>query len=553
MRHKLLPFQQFKEKTINFKKKPPEDIFWRIYLLPIFAVIIFLNLITRLFQITIVKGAYYRSLAENNRIREIALEAPRGTIFDRKGFVLVYSKIENEKVKRIYQENEAFAHILGYRQLASAEEIKNDFCPEKLKLNDKVGKQGIEKIFDCLLRGKKGKKLVEVDAKEKVLKTLTVISPQKGEDLRLSIDLELQKKAFELLKEKKGAIVASKPKTGEILILVSSPSFNPQDFEEENQSAIKKYLEDKNQPLFNRATNGVYPPGSTIKPMIAASALEEKAIDEKFLVEDTGVIKAGPSTFGNWYFLQYGKTEGMVDVVKAIRRSNDIFFYKTGEKLGPEKIKKWLEKFGFGQKTKIGLDEEEGLIPSVFWKKETLKEDWFLGDTYNLSIGQGYVLITPLQVNLATAVFANGGYLCKPKLLKINNNGEAHSSASLQPECHSLNLSQKSLNLVLEGMKQACLPGGTGWPLFQFKVQSSKIKVGNQEKVKSQEIPVACKTGTAESQDKDKNPHAWFTVFAPFDNPEIVLTVLIEHGGQGSDIAAPIAKEILKSYFERWE
>jgi penicillin-binding protein 2 len=188
------------------------------------------------------------------------------------------------------------------------------------------------------------------------------------------------------------------------------------------------------------------------------------------------------------------------------------------------------------------LGEEEGLIPSSFWKQETFADRWYLGDTYNLSIGQGYVLVTPLQLNLATAVFANGGYLCKPKLLKDEI-----------PECKSLGLSKKTLDLIGQGMKQACSPGGTGWPLFKFKVQSSKFKVENQEKVEEQEIQTACKTGTAESHDKTKLPYAWFTVFAPFEKPEIVLTVLIEEAGQGSDIAGPIAREILKSYFERKE
>ena len=249
--------------------------------------------------------------------------------------------------------------------------------------------------------------------------------------------------------------------------------------------------------------------------------------------EDTGVLKAGPLEFGNWYYLQYGKTDGMVDIVKAIRRSNDIFFYKTGDALTPVKIKKWAELLGYGVNTKIGISEAEGLIPSPFWKEETIKDKWYLGDTYNLSIGQGYVLVTPLQVTAATTVFANGGYLCNPQLLKLKS--KTSSRADSLNTCKKLPVSQKTLDLVRQGMLEACTTGGTGWPLFDFKPS------------------VGCKTGTAESHGEESLPHAWFTVFAPFDKPEIALTVLVEEAGQGSDIASPIAKEILATYFNRSE
>jgi penicillin-binding protein 2 len=239
---------------------------------------------------------------------------------------------------------------------------------------------------------------------------------------------------------------------------------------------------------------------------------------------------AGTLSFGNWYFLQYGKVEGMVDVIKAIKRSNDIFFYKTGERTGVEKIKKWADIFGLGKPTKIGFDEAEGIIPSTFWKKEVLKENWYLGDTYNLSIGQGYVGTTPLQTVLVTGVFANGGYLCKPQLLKVGTIHELSLQEFSKPKCKITRF--KNLSLIREGMKQACSAGGTGWPLFDFKIQT------------------ACKTGTAESHAKSGLPHAWITVFAPYENPEIALTVLVEEGGQGSDVAGPIAeisKPILKA------
>jgi penicillin-binding protein 2 len=544
-KNKLFFLNKGESKHLNFSNRTNRllEISFFIY---VFGVSIFLViLLLRLFQLTIVKGQYYRQLSEQNRTKEIVIEAPRGEIRDRKGFLIagnippeintnLNQLKKNERItsKRVYQASDITASLIGYRQIADENDLKNDNCPYKLKLGDKTGKKGVEKLFECLLRGRSGKKLIETDAQGKPLKTITVLPPESGETIQLSVDLELQKKAYELIKDKKAAIIAVVPKTGEVLVDVSTPSFNPQDFEDQIDNNIKKYLTDKENPLFNRVTEGIYPPGSLFKLAIATAGLEEKAIDEKTQIEDTGILHAGSLTFGNWYYLQYGKTEGMVDIVKAIRRSNDIFFYKTGEKTGVDQIKKWAEILGYGKKTGIGLDEAEGLIPSTFWKEETLKDRWYLGDTYNLSIGQGYVSVTPLQTVMVTSVFANGGYLCQPQLLKVGTIHEL-SLQGIKPYCKKLPISQKTISLIREGMKEACSTGGTGWPLFDFKPQT------------------ACKTGTAETPNKSGQPHAWITVFAPYDNPEIALTVLIEEGGQGSDVAGPIAKEILKAYFGR--
>ncbi|MBI5122873.1 hypothetical protein HZA75_03365 [Candidatus Roizmanbacteria bacterium] len=541
---KLPYFQKGNSKGIRFfsaNNQLVENAFF-IYIAIIFFFLIVLFL--RLFQLTIVKGNFYRNLSEQNRIREINIEAPRGEIVDRKGFIIAQnlSPNINQKIissKRIYQSPEAIAPFIGYRQIADNNDLKNDRCLYKLQLGDRTGKKGIEKLFDCQLRGQSGKKLVEIDAQGRYLKTVNIISPKSGDKIQLALDLNLQKKSYELVKNTKAAIIITKPQTGEILVSVSSPSFNSQDFEDNINNNIRNYLIDKTNPLFNRVTEATYPPGSLFKLVVATAGLEEKAISDKTEIEDKGSIKAGSSTFGNWYFLSYGKTEGMVNIVKAIRRSNDIFFYKTGEKTGVDKIKKWADIFGLGKRTQIGLDEAEGIIPSTFWKKEILKENWYLGDTYNLSIGQGYVGTTPLQTVLVTGVFANGGYLCKPQLLKQNVG-----------VCKKLPISQKTLSLIREGMKQACSTGGTGWPLFEFSIRSDPARQEQQGQTLKR-IQVACKTGTAESHVKNGLPHAWITVFAPYENPEIALTVLVEEGGQGSDVAGPIAKEILKAYFER--
>ncbi len=524
----------------------------------LFVIVFLVVLALRLFQLTIVKGEYYRGLSEQNRIKELLIEAPRGEIIDRKRFVIAQNTLPDINLNkdritsgRIYQTPLPIAPLIGYRQLADPHDLQQDNCLQKLKSGDKVGKKGVESLYECQLRGTAGKKLVEIDAKGKYLHTLTVLPPKAGETIQLAFDWQLQQKTYELIKDKKAAVVGVSPKTGEILVFAASPSFNPQFFEDGKTVDASRYFTDEAKPLFNRATEATYPPGSLFKLVVATAALEEKAITNETLFEDTGTISAGPLKFGNWYFLEYGKTEGMVDIVKAIQRSNDIFFYKAGEAAGVDKIKKWADILGLGKKTNIGFDEAVGLIPSPFWKAETIKDRWYLGDTYNMSIGQGYLGVTPIQMAMLTAVFANGGYLCQPQLLKIQN------SESRIQNCKKLPISDKTLGLIREGMKAACTTGGTGWPLFDFKIaipiQPTRLYEASRSAA-FQPIQTACKTGTAESSQTGSSvPHAWITVFAPYDNPEIVLTILVEEAGQGSDIAGPIARDILKAFFERSE
>lgn len=536
--------------NIDFRRKKNISNQFFFYIFIVLVMIGSLIIVLRLFHLCIVKGNYYSLLSEENRVREIVIEPARGKIIDRKGFVVAENKPADKSVRsdrffsqRIYQAGEAMAHLIGYRQLADDEDLTQDNCMNKLSIGDKVGKKGVEKLFQCKLRGKPGKELIEVDASGKYLRTITMMPPIDGDTIQLAVDLQLQKLAYELIKGKRGAVVGIKPQTGEVLVLTASPAYDPQKFEDKDSSTISQYFTVKDKPLFNRATDAAYPPGSVFKPFVALSALEEKKIDSTTLIEDTGSIKAGPLTFGNWYFLQYGKTEGMVNVVKALQRSNDIFFYKTGEIMGPEMIRTWADRFGFGEKTNIGLEEVAGLIPSPFWKMETLKEKWYLGDTYNLSIGQGYLLVTPLQMAVATAAIANDGVLCMPQLLKTAKNNQ----------CKKLSVSQKNIFLVKEGMRAACTTGGTGWPLFDFAVNTDAKSAVSTASASLTKLQTACKTGTAESHAVSGIPHAWFTIYAPSENPEIVLTVLLEEAGQGSDMAAPIARDILKAYFERKE
>jgi penicillin-binding protein 2 len=349
-----------------------------------------------------------------------------------------------------------------------------------------------------------------------------------------------------------------KPTTGEVLVFVSSPSFDPSFFER-GDLRVSEIFNNKEKPMLNRITEGVYPPGSIFKPIVATGALEGGYFTDKTIIQDNGFVMAGALRFGNWYFLQYGKTEGPVDMIKAIQRSNDTYFYKVGEKMSPEKIQTWAEKFGLGSPVGIGFDEAEGTLPSPFWKSETLKEQWYLGDTYNYSIGQGYLSTTPFQMAYALLPFGNNGFQCKPQLIK-----------GVPPECKKLAIKQSTLDVINEGMKRACTAGGTGWPLFDFKIKIKNVETPHGASVQNkldngktasnsadfnrfQPISTACKTGTAESHAKSGIPHAWIQVYAPSEKPEIAITVLVEEGGQGSDIAAPIARDVLKAYFERVE
>lgn len=464
----------------------------------------------RLVYLQVVEVKYYRLLADENRIKQERIPAERGKMVDRYGEVLTLS--------------EANAHVLGYVGEVNEEEVV------KLYLKAMVGKMGLEKQYDQRLRGVDGLSILEQDAQGNVLRELKRIAPVKGEVLQTTLDAGLQKKAFELMDNRKGAVVVSNPSTGEILALVSSPSFDANN--------LTKYLDDEDLPLFNRAIGGEYPPASTYKIVTATAALEEGKIDATTKIEDTGELRVGPYRFGNWYFDQYGKKEGLLDVIRALARSNDIFFYKLGEYLGINNLADWARYFGLGSKTGIDLEgEAEGLMPDPKWKETVIMDKWYLGDTYISAIGQGNILTTPLQINQMMSVIASRGEWCRPHLIK----SEIRNPKS-EKFCRKLDISEKTISLVTEGLKQVTETGGTAWPFFDFKVKDKRIYV-------------AGKTGTAEfGQQEDKaniKTHAWFTAFSPVEKPEISVTVLLEAAGEGSYQAAPVAKELFTYWFER--
>lgn len=553
-------------------------------------------LLYQLTKLQIVKGDYYRALSDSNRTRTTLVFAPRGVIFDRNNVPLTYNipgfrQIKKERTRLIprdkaleliakddrsifvdslreYPFKDAMAHVIGYIGQITPEQVKNaDFS--QYQITDLIGKSGIEYEYESLLRGINGKELIEVDATGKKIRTLGQTDPVPGQNVTLTLDSKIQKIAYEAMRDvPKGAVVVSTP-DGQILALLSKPSFDPNLFtlDESYRATDTAYpsvagiLTGANQPLLDRAIGGTYPPGSTYKVVMAAGALESKKIDEDYTVNDKGSIKIGPYSYSNWYFTQYGRTEGEVGVAKALARSNDIFFYELAAKIGLKTIVSTSSQMGVGKKLGIDLPgEEAGVLPDEAWKKRNVGEDWYLGDTYIYGIGQGYLLTTPLQVNFWTGVIANGGKLYKPRMLK----------SSPSEVINKTFLSKSSLDLVRKGMIQACETGGTAYPFFDFKVNNKDLVVdgknitetaistssavsasGSADLKNMRHVVVACKTGTAEHGGKDDKPHAWMTLFAPAYDPEIVVTVLAEDIGEGSSVAGPIAKKIVEAYFEQ--
>lgn len=579
-------------KTTGRRNPSGKEYHIREIFLPVFLFLIVGGLLVKTFWTQVVRGDYYRGLSDTNRIKTIPVHAPRGVVLDRNGKPLVYNipgfretvkgktkvltndealtLIANGKKDleidslRSYPYKEIFSHVLGYIGQISPVELKQSNFSD-YSSNDLVGKMGIEDEYESMLKGTDGKELVEVNSMGETVRKLGETDPIAGENITVDLDLNIQKAAFSAMSDvKKGAAIVSSPR-GEILAMLSKPSYDPNLFtlgETYHVSSSSGYpsllsvlTDSSNQPLLDRAISGTYPPGSTFKLVVASSGLQNKIIDENFTAEDTGIIKVGDFSFSNWYFTQYGRTDGQVNIVKGIQRSNDVFFYKLGEKVGVDKISKTAAVFGLGKK--LGLDlpgESSGLVPTKEWKEKEIGEPWYLGDTYHYAIGQGYLLTTPLQVNMWTQIIASGGSLYRPHILK---------NKKLDEPLRTNLIDNNTDSLIRQGMIEACSPGGVAWPLFDFKVKNSRLKIDGKNFLEApqatasadfkdyRKVSIACKTGTAEHGGEKTLPHAWITLFAPAYNPEIVVTVLSEESGEGSNIAAPIAKKILEDYFTR--
>lgn len=609
IKFKYAEYQYFSEKENDLNEKA-RTIFWPFYLV---GLIVFLALVTQLVNLQITQGSWNKVLAKGNRIQSQHVSAPRGIIYDNKGKSLVLNDasyylsiyplnlpkneldrnvaLENisqatgiplteikDQVKqksssqaspivirdnldrdtalllevetknmtavavekrptRNYTSINGLSQVIGYIGKVTEAELKSN---SNYQADEWVGKDGLEKTYQSYLKGHDGINEIEVDSRGRVQRVLSNMSPEPGDSLTLTLDSGLEAEMSRILQSelektnsKAGSVVAINPKTGGVLGMVSLPSYDNNLFSKGiSPGDYQKLINDPLKPLFNRSIAGTYPSGSAIKPLVAAAGLQDGTITGNTTLDTSiGAIKIGSWVFPDW------KVHGLADVRKAIAESNDIFFYAVGggwdkiKGLGAEKLHDYLVKFGLSKPLGIDLPgEANGLVPTPAWKQKVKKEAWYLGDTYHMAIGQGDVLVTPLQMANAIATIANGGELLKPYLVQDIKDSNGKLVSSTQKNILNKDfISSDNIRIVQEGMRQAVLSGSAQ----QFKDMS---------------VEVAAKTGTAQFGDQDKT-HAWMVAYAPYNDPQIAIAVIVEGAGEGYAAAGPVVKGSLNYFF----
>lgn len=435
---------------------------------------------------------------------------------------------------RIYPADELAAHLLGYVGEINESELNS---PEWASHNpgDVIGKVGIERYYNETLTGIDGQRRVRVDNRMNTREVLGIKEAQPGKDLKLTIDLDLQAVAELAMQNKRGAVVALDPRTGEVLAFVSTPAFDPNHFVGRIVNREWRALnEDPYKPLFNRATQAQLAPGSTVKPLWALAALEAGVIDENFTVHCSG----GANWFGRYFKCHKKDGHGTISLHTAIAQSCDVYFYAVANKLGIDKMAELGELAGFGHKTGIDFPgEKEGTMPSSKWKIRTQREKWYAGDTISVAIGQGYMTVTPLQLAHAIGGLAMGGNWKRPHLVKADTPADEAAQPAQTPRFQPENIAK-----VISGMYAVVNEWGTA---AASRIPGIEMcgKTGSAQRA-SNELMKAKKMG--ESFDDD----AWFVGFAPRQSPEIVVAVLFENGIHGP-LAAPVARDVVKAYFDK--
>ncbi|HPX61786.1 MAG TPA: penicillin-binding protein 2 [Deltaproteobacteria bacterium] len=585
----------------------------RVLLLSFAVAMLFFLLLLRLWHLQIMSGDDYRDMSENNRLRFLPVAASRGAIMDRSGKVLVSNrpsfslavipqevkdrealltrlasllKLDRDEMAQrwdkgrgkakyypivlasgisrdqveIIEENRLYlpgvevemkpvreyaqgllaAHLLGYIGEVSEDELNSsgfeDYYP-----GDYIGKNGVERSWEKELHGSDGGRELEVNARGQVLRTISETYPTPGNSVVLTIEAAVQKQAELAFGAQAGAAVALDVNTGDVLAFVSNPVYDPALFSGKIPAdKWKRYLEDKRRPLENKALTGMYPPGSTFKMVTALAGLEAGVIDRSTTVTCRGYHESGSSRFNCWNRRGHGQT----NLKKSLRESCDVYYYQLGEKIGMEQIAGTARKMGLGAPLGIGLKNEKGgLIPGAEWKQKRFGKRWFQGDTITASIGQGYVLMTPIQLASMTATLASEGKVYRPRVVKRIVDADGKTVKEYPPELVAeTGIPAEHFRLVKQGML-SCVndPGGTGSMarLYEVKVAG---KTGTSQVVKLRD-----RKGNLPYKFKD---HALFVAFAPYDKPEIAVAVVVEHGGGGGSVAAPIAGNILRAYFD---
>ncbi|WP_378953140.1 penicillin-binding protein 2 [Pelosinus sp. sgz500959] len=583
----------------------------RLEVLSIVILLVFVSLISRLGYLQVVQGKYYGQKADGNRIRLVPTMAPRGIFFDRNGIALVSNlpgftvsllpvsgeipdevivkladilKINVEEVKsklkqnsgkfepvrikanigpdivtkieerrselpgvvieiqpiRSYVNNELGAHLFGYVSEINDAQLEKSKA-DGYKTGDIVGKFGLEEVYDRELRGVDGGDQVEVDVTGRPVNVLGKKDTLPGKNLVLTIDYRLQKAAEVAIDEqlqylqtktefrnaKAAAAIAMNPKTGEILAMVSRPTFNPNLFAGGISNKDWKAINDNpNHPMDNKAISGEYPPGSTFKIVTGTAALELGKVTAEEKILDTGkhwIIDKGNAE---------GEALGWINFKQALSKSDNVYFYEMGNRLGIDNLEKYARMFGLGAVTGINLPgESDGLVANKRYKEKNYGEDWYLSETFDAAIGQGFQLATPLQIAVMLSEIANGGHRYRPYLVSkiAGANGEVVKTFAPE-EVGQISISPSTLTLVRESLRDVALEGGTGAETFRdFPVS------------------IAGKTGTAENS--HGSDHGWFIAYGPYEDPRIVVVVIVEQGGFGAGSAAPIAKKILEAAF----
>ena len=470
-------------------------------------------------------------------------------------------------VARVYHQ-ESFSHVIGYVSKISEKDLQNkEYLRNVNVVGMRVGKTGLENKLDPEMVGSIGYKRYEVNAFGKRIKEISISQGQPGKTFKTTLDLELQQFSTKLLKDKAGAVCVMDIYKGDIVIMASSPTFDPNKFVHGiSQKDWKQLTQHRDKPLVNKAVSGLYPPGSTIKTLVTISALENDVVNPKMIQQCKGHIELYGEKFHCWK----KKGHGFVDMKEAIKQSCDVYFYEVARRLGVDRLSETAKKFGLGKKVLEGfIEEKQGVVPNVKWKKTNIGKSWYLGETLHSGIGQGYWQTTPLQLCLVMAQIANGGYQIKPRIILRDKSFEGLEEFIRNKESFGENLNpldefvpglkyktlfenQENINFVKEALFKATNePRGTSYRsrltkkgfIFAGKTGTSQIRtftaLQRELEVKNIDLPY------------EQRDHALFVAFAPYHDPRYALSIVIEHGGSGSSSAAPIAKQIIKKLLER--
>jgi len=524
----------------------------------IFAIffLFFVSIISRTVYLVFAKGEEFKESAINNYLKTEFVEAPRGLIISKDSKTLAENKETGEDLSeekaRIYSRNyidsEYFSFILGYTREAAKEEIDAD--KDYYRLGDWIGKDGVEKQYEKYIRGDKGKREIIVNSKGKILSDEVVKEPKIGNTLVLNIDAELQKKIQDTIKQevpgRDAAAIAINPQNGAVLAMVSVPSDDNNVWSQKqiSQEELQKLQKEKKIYNINRVIKGKYPVGSIIKPLVGVAALQEKVITAgRNIVCKGSVIIPNPWAPQSPTEKKDNKTHGVTNLEKAIAESCNVYFFIVGggyeniKGLGITGLKKYFDLFHLEELLGIDLPgERTGFVPTKEWfdkeMKSKVKRNWSIADIYDVSIGQGFFSGTPLNMAYALSAIANGGKIFQPQVADKIIDSEGNVIENIEPKVLREGFISKENIAQVKSAMRACVTSGSCVRLNQLPVSSGG------------------KTGTAESGRRNY-PHAWFVSFAPYENPEILLLVLVEYGGEGARVASPIAKDVLEWYFTK--